>query len=84
MEDITKNTEGKRFEDVEITGIPLMKAQSDCAESSQSGLRWTTRRRRQSPRPTQRHYLSPSFGVGKPPTEAKRSLSRFYHAAALA
>ena len=38
MEDITKNTEGKRFEDVEITGIPLVKAQSECAESSQNGL----------------------------------------------
>jgi hypothetical protein len=38
MEDITKNTEGKRFEDVEITGIPLVKARSECAESSQNGL----------------------------------------------
>ena len=46
MEDITKNTEGKRFEDVEITGIPLVKARSECAESSQNGLRRTTRWRR--------------------------------------
>jgi hypothetical protein len=35
MEGMTKNIEGKRFQDVKITGIPPV---SKCAESSQNGL----------------------------------------------
>jgi hypothetical protein len=38
MEDITKNTEGKRLQDVEITGVPLMKAQSECADATPQSL----------------------------------------------